>query len=103
MANINLDTLSVAELDKLKYNIEHAISNRKQTELLDVRRKLDALVEESGFTLQEILEAKSVRKPVQPKYRNPENPENTWTGRGHRPVWVEQSLNAGKTLEDLLI
>lgn len=103
MANINLDTLSVAELDKLKYNIEHAISNRKQTELLDVRRKLDALVEESGFSLQEILEAKSVRKPVQPKYRNPENPESTWTGRGRRPVWVEQSLNAGKTLEDLLI
>lgn len=103
MANINLDTLSVAELDKLKYNIEHAISNRKQTELLDVRKKLDDLVENSGFSLQEILEAKSVRKPVQPKYRNPENAENTWTGRGRRPVWVEQALSAGKTLDDLLI
>ena len=103
MANINLDTLSVAELDKLKYSVEHAINNRKQTELVDVRRKLDELVENSGFTLQEILEAKSVRKPVQPKYRNPENSENTWTGRGRRPVWVEQSLSAGKTLEDLLI
>jgi len=44
-----------------------------------------------------------VRKPVQPKYRNPENSENTWTGRGRRPIWVEQSLSAGKTLEDLLI
>lgn len=103
MANINLDTLSIVELGKLKYNIEYAISNRKQTELLDVRRKLDDLVEESGFTLQEILEAKSARKPVQPKYRNPENPENTWTGRGRRPLWVEQCLSTGKTLDDLLI
>ncbi|TXH60636.1 MAG: H-NS histone family protein [Thiothrix sp.] len=103
MASIDLDSLSVAELGKLKYNIEHAISNRKQSELLDVRRKLDELVDNSGFSLQEILEAKSVRKPVQPKYRNPENPENTWTGRGRRPIWVEQALSAGKTLEDLLI
>ncbi len=103
MANINLEELSVAELDRLRYSIEHAISNRRQTELMEVRRQLDDLVDNSGFTLQEILDAKPVRKPVQPKYQNPANPENTWTGRGRRPVWVEQCLVDGKSLDDLLI
>src|SRR5690349_737834 len=29
------------------------------------------------------------RKKVQPKYRNPENPEEVWSGRGRKPRWVE--------------
>lgn len=103
MANINLENLSVAELDKLRYSIDNAINTRRQTELLEVRRQLDELVDNSGFSLQEILEAKATRKPVQPKYQNPDNPENTWTGRGRRPVWVEQCLADGKSLDDLLI
>lgn len=32
------------------------------------------------------------RKVVAPKYRNPENPTQTWTGRGNRPLWVTSWL-----------
>ncbi len=103
MAEINLSELSVAELDRLKNNIDSAINNRMQVELMAVRDQLDALVESSGYTLQQILDAKPVRKTVQPKYRNPSNPDNTWTGRGRRPLWVEKCLSEGKTLDDLLI
>ncbi|RLK45972.1 H-NS family nucleoid-associated regulatory protein [Cupriavidus plantarum] len=28
---------------------------------------------------------------------------NTWTGRGKRPAWVEQALQAGKSLDELLV
>jgi DNA-binding protein H-NS len=37
-----------------------------------------------------------------PQYRNPENPAETWSGRGARPAWVKAALAAGKTLEDLM-
>ena len=33
--------------------------------------------------------------------RNPDNAEETWSGRGRKPRWVEQALAAGKTLADL--
>jgi DNA-binding protein H-NS len=36
-------------------------------------------------------------KKVAPKYRDPANPANTWTGRGRMPQWV-QALNAAGTL-----
>ena len=36
-----------------------------------------------------------------PKYRNPDDPSQTWSGRGRRPRWVVQSLEAGRTLDDL--
>ncbi len=41
-------------------------------------------------------------KKVAPKYRNPANPEQTWTGRGVSPAWV-QALKAAGTLDAALI
>jgi len=41
-------------------------------------------------------------KKVAPKYRNPANPEQTWTGRGVSPTWV-QALKAAGTLDSALI
>jgi DNA-binding protein H-NS len=41
-------------------------------------------------------------KKVAPKYRNPANPEQTWTGRGVSPTWVQELKTAG-TLESALI
>jgi DNA-binding protein H-NS len=41
-------------------------------------------------------------KKVAPKYRNPTNPEQTWTGRGVSPTWV-QALKAAGTLDSALI
>jgi len=41
-------------------------------------------------------------KKVAPKYRNPSNPEQTWTGRGVSPTWV-QALKTAGTLDTALI
>jgi DNA-binding protein H-NS len=35
-------------------------------------------------------------KKVAPKYRNPANAEQTWTGRGVSPAWVQELKTAGK-------
>ena len=36
-----------------------------------------------------------------PRYRNPFNPAQTWSGKGTRPGWVASALAVGMTLEDL--
>jgi DNA-binding protein H-NS len=38
-----------------------------------------------------------------PKYRNPNNSAETWSGRGRRPQWVEIALSTGASLESLEI
>ncbi|WP_407690599.1 H-NS histone family protein [Rhodophyticola porphyridii] len=43
------------------------------------------------------------RKVSAPKYRHPDNPSITWTGRGRRPTWINEALAAGKSLEDFEI
>ncbi|HRM75876.1 MAG TPA: H-NS histone family protein, partial [Paracoccus sp. (in: a-proteobacteria)] len=37
------------------------------------------------------------------KYANPADPEQTWTGRGRKPRWVQEALGAGQKLESLEI
>ena len=48
------------------------------------------------------IETPKTRKPVEPKYQNPAG-EETWTGRGVKPVWFKQALEAGITAEEMLI
>jgi len=43
------------------------------------------------------------RRGVSPKYRNPDNPAETWAGRGLKPKWVQGKLDQGTPLEELLI
>ena len=103
MTDINLDGLSVEQLEALRGSIDGAVERRKQSELLEVRAKLDDLIDNSPFTLEEVLEAKKPRKTIAPKYRNPNDESQTWTGRGRKPVWVVSHLEEGGTLEDIAI
>ena len=37
---------------------------------------------------------------VAPKYRDPKNPDNTWTGRGRMPRWMVAATKGGKSCKD---
>jgi DNA-binding protein H-NS len=43
------------------------------------------------------------RSAVAPKYRNPDNLTETWSGRGRKPKWLEEKLSKEAPLEDFLI
>jgi DNA-binding protein H-NS len=38
-----------------------------------------------------------------PKYANPEDRSQTWTGRGRKPNWLVARLKKGANLEDFAI
>jgi len=42
-------------------------------------------------------------KKLKPKYRNPANRTETWSGRGLKPKWLVPLLKHGKKLEDFAI
>ncbi|PID49908.1 MAG: histone family protein nucleoid-structuring protein H-NS [Proteobacteria bacterium] len=101
MANINLEELSFEELERLKGGINRTIEQKKQLELIQLRDKIDELIDASPFSLDEVLDARKMRKPVAVKYKSPDDPSLTWTGRGRRPRWVDDYVTAGGELEDL--
>jgi len=40
---------------------------------------------------------------IPPKYQNPDDPSETWAGRGKTPRWLAAALKKGKRREDFLI
>ena len=73
-------------------------------------RKLDAEKHQLERRLAQLrgrIENESkARRPypkVQPKYRNPERPSETWSGRGKQPHWVGAQLKSGTKVDELLI
>jgi DNA-binding protein H-NS len=101
---LNLDEMPLADLKQLKKDVERAINSFEERRKSEAAAELEALAREKGFTLAELTSAtRKRRKPVQPKYRHPENAEITWSGRGRKPKWVIEALNKGKSLDDLAI
>ena len=107
---INLESLSPAELKALIANAESQMQAARANHVKEVRTKVDALLKTSGLTLAEVYptrggqSAKSLKPPVAPKYRNPNNESQTWSGRGKRPIWFVEALRKrGVFAEDLLI
>jgi DNA-binding protein H-NS len=56
----------------------------------------------SGGSLTDVPQRRPYPK-VEPKYRNPNNPTETWSGRGKTPRWLSKLIGAGKKLDDFSI
>lgn len=105
MADYDLDALSLSELKKMQKDVAKAISTFEDRQKAEARAKVEALVRDLGYSLAELvgIETKSSRAPVAAKYRHPENPALTWSGRGRTPQWFVEALEGGKTAGDLEI
>jgi DNA-binding protein H-NS len=42
-------------------------------------------------------------RKVPPKFRNPDNPSDSWAGRGAQPRWLKAHLNAGRKIEEFAV
>ncbi|HLO76748.1 MAG TPA: H-NS histone family protein [Magnetospirillum sp.] len=109
---------NLSDLLKQAEELNERIRLAKIAEHDKCRADAIALIEGRGFTVAEIFgdiadASKRGRKPkdagedartqVAPKYRNPDNPAETWTGRGRQPKWVAAKIAAGIYLESLKI
>lgn len=106
MSDIDLSTLSLEELKSLNKDVTKAIATFEKRKLKEARAAAEAAANELGFSLDELLDTKSkgkTRTPKAAKYRHPENPAVTWSGRGRRPAWFKEAIKAGQSPEDLEI
>ncbi len=105
MADYDLEALSLSELKKMQKDVAKAIATFEDRQKAEARAKVEALARDLGYSLAELIgtETKPSRAPVAAKYRHPENPGLTWSGRGRKPQWFVEALEAGKTASELAI
>lgn len=108
----DIENLSDSALIKLRDRLIEAADLREThaARLSEAKARIADLLKNNNLRMDDIADMMAgpakVRKSVNPapiKYRDPANAENTWTGRGRKPLWLAAHLEQGKTIDDFLI
>jgi len=104
---VDIKGLSRAQLDELTKRIEARKSELGHERISKAKEKILAILKAEKLTIAEIFGTKATgkvkRASPRPKYRNPADHSQTWSGRGKRPRWFNAALSAGKKEKDLLV
>lgn len=100
------------DIQELQATIQQAnllLEQRQKEQIQNAYKTAVAAAESVGLSLDELVaysgkkSRKSNGKKVEPRYRNPNDQTQTWTGRGKQPRWLADALAAGKKLDDFKI
>lgn len=101
--NPSLDKMSFAELTAMQAEIGRLKAEKQNSERNALRQRLTDIARQNGFDIHELF-GRGRKGAVAVKYRDPKNPDNTWTGRGRMPRWMVAATKGGKARkEDFLI
>lgn len=94
----SLEKMSHVELEKMRADVDAALIAAKKRDKKEARKAAEEAAGKFGFTLAELVggaSGKSSAKGGAPKYANPKNPAQTWTGKGRQPQWFKDAVAAG--------
>ena len=92
------ESLSVDELWAFREKIVAALTDKVVAELRVLENRLGQVNQ-----IAETPKRRRFYPTVVPKYRNPDQPSETWAGRGKQPRWLTAQLRSGKRIDDFRI
>ncbi|MBF0185393.1 MAG: H-NS histone family protein [Magnetococcales bacterium] len=102
--------LSLEELVALKANVEALIKQRQREYKKELYNQMLSIAQVAGFDSVEAFVSSQGRSPrsdkgvrLPPKYCNPADNKQTWSGKGRKPAWVVSHLQQGGKIEELEI
>ena len=114
-----LKQMTRKQLEKLRADVDAALKALDAKDKKAALKAAQAAAKAHGFSLDELTTGEKAEKPaararraksnadgrakVAPKYRNPNNPEETWSGRGRAPGWMAAHIQGGGQKDDLAI
>jgi DNA-binding protein H-NS len=100
MQSRDLRAMSLEELWTLHEELTGELSRKIRAEKAKLEDRLSKLQTLGAMAASQLQRSSS---KVAPKYRDPNNPLQTWAGRGKQPRWLQAQLRSGKKLADFLI
>ncbi len=103
--DVELNSMSLKELKELQAQVTRAVSSYEDRKRKDALADAEEAVRKHGYSLNDLTGTATTRKRSNavPKYANPADRSDTWSGRGRKPRWMEEALRQGKSPEDLAI
>jgi DNA-binding protein H-NS len=102
MNSSDFEGMPLDDLWSLHEQICLVLEKKIKDEKLKLEHRLDELVRKFDGTAAGIRQHRP-RQRGEPKFRNPEDPSITWSGRGRHPRWVNELLAAGRAIDDFRI
>jgi DNA-binding protein H-NS len=122
-SGLKLNAMSMPELLKLRERIQAALASKIEQEQRELQHQIDqlsALDLTGGGSRGAVRRGRAPRvsarsrrgdgrahplkgRSVAPKYRDPENPSQTWAGRGRAPRWLAAYEQQGRKRDEFLI
>jgi len=107
VSNIDLSKMSADDLKQLVSSAERTLRERHQQRIVELRREAEELAKTMNMSVAEVFgidkTSKQAGKKLAPKFMNPADPSQTWSGRGKRPNWLNDALARGEKLESFAI
>ena len=102
--SINLENMSSDELRALISDAQRMLKTVDARRKAEAKRAAEKAVKQFGYSLDDILASGGTKgSKGAPRYANPADPAQTWTGRGRKPNWVNEALAQGKSIDDLAL
>ena len=95
MPSIELTGLDIDQLAELLNNAQAELASREKQNRKDLRAELERRVAAAGYELSDVFpelgaaSSSPARRERPPRYRDPQNPGQTWSGVGRTPNWVQ--------------
>jgi DNA-binding protein H-NS len=102
MTDSQLEKLPLDDLWSLHQRINLILERKLEDENGKLQQRLAELGRRVGGSPDNLRQRRPYPK-VEPKFQNPEDPSQTWSGRGKQPHWVSELLAAGRAIEDFRI
>ncbi|MGA7439772.1 MAG: H-NS histone family protein [Luteibacter sp.] len=104
---VDIKNLSHTQLTELIAKAQSRQGELLKEKVARLREKISELIKAEGLTFDDVFgknapKSRRAGTAVAAKYRNPTNPEQTWSGRGKRPRWFSDALKAGTKESDML-
>ena len=103
MKRTDLISMSTDELWKLHENVVTKLAAELTRQKILLEDRLKQLTRQTQTKPQGKRFGRRFYPKVSPRFRNPEQPSETWAGRGKQPQWLTAQLRSGKRIEDFRI
>ncbi|HWB44267.1 MAG TPA: H-NS histone family protein [Hyphomicrobiaceae bacterium] len=99
-----LERMSLRELQEFELKLKKAKAHAQDKTRTELRQKIEKMVADAGFKISDLFGGRGGKgRTVAAKYANPDDPSETWTGRGRKPKWLSAKLSEGHRIEKFLI
>ncbi|WP_313352243.1 H-NS histone family protein [Paracoccus sp. (in: a-proteobacteria)] len=100
---LTLSKMDIKELYEIRKQVDDTITEIVNENMSGALLAVERVARDHGYDLDQLISLAQQSDPASPRYANPDNPDQTWCGRGRVPDWIPAALKAGWSIDDISI